>query len=363
MSHVIDNPETAVSIPTATKVEAIYTICPVLVASNVAAELGWLQEETKRAGAQLSYLRARTDQNGWLEHYNHQLPNLFRDGGNSPAVCAKADLRDTVLLGLTQAQPAGKIIVRADSGIYTVSELKGRRIALYRSGLASKIDFRRATSEHGILAALQLHGLRRDDVQIVDIEDADTHVGPTTANPAETWALRRLGSTQAGAEFGVEARFLLDGSVDAIYDSSIGNAERLEATGKFKVIEDLDRYPDWTLKIANAPRTLTVSAEFAREHRDVVVAFLRASIRAGRWINSNPDAAAAIFRRVTLYPSTTAIARALPNYDLVPNLSAQNLAGLDIEKDFLLARGYIRNDFDARKWADASFLEEAYQSL
>jgi ABC-type nitrate/sulfonate/bicarbonate transport system substrate-binding protein len=363
MSHVIDNPETTVSIPTATKVEAVYTICPVLVASNVAAELGWLQEETKRAGAQLTYLRGRTDKNGWLEHYSHQLPNLFRDGGNSPAVWAKADLRDTVLLGLTQAQPAGKIIVRADSGIYTLRELKGRRIALYRSRLEGKIDHRRATSEHGILAALQLHGLGRDDVQIVDIDDADTHVGPTTANPAETWALRRLGSIQAGAEFGIEAGALLDGTVDAIYDYGIGNAERLEATGKFKVIEDLDRYPDWTLKIANAPRTITVSAEFAREHRDIVVAYLRAAIRAGRWINGNPGAAADIFRRVTLYPSATAIAKALPNYDLVPNLSAQNLAGLNIEKDFLLARGYIRNDFDIAKWADVSYLQEAHASL
>ncbi len=102
------------------------------------------------------------------------------------------------------------------------------------------------------------------------------------------------------------------------------------------MIEDLDRYPDWTLRIANAPRTISVSKEFAEQNRDVIVALLRAAIRAGRWINANPDAAADIFYRTTIYADRDEIAKALRGYDLVPNLSAQNLAGLAIEKKFLL---------------------------
>jgi hypothetical protein len=43
----------------------------------------------------------------------------------------------------------------------------------------------------------------------------------------------------------------------------------------------------------------------------------------------------------------------------VPNLSPKNLAGVGVEKQFLLEQGYIRNDFDIAQWADASFLEEA----
>ncbi len=44
--------------------EALYTICPVLAASNVAAELGWLDEEFQRVGAKATYLRSLPDNAG-----------------------------------------------------------------------------------------------------------------------------------------------------------------------------------------------------------------------------------------------------------------------------------------------------------
>ena len=354
----------ATDVANAASRELLYTICPVLVASNVALELGWIDDELARVGASATYLRSLADEDAWKPHYDHSSDRLIRDGGNSPAVWAKADLRPTVLIGLTQAQPAGKIIVRADSDIYRVADLKGRAFGIYKSLRTEKIDHRRATTEHGILAALALHGLGRADVQWVDIEDRDSHKEVPARTPAGIWAQRHtdLDALVSGTH-SREARALLEGRIDAIYDYSVGNAKRLEASGRFKVIDDLDLYPDWTLKIANAPRTITISKEFADTHRDVVVAFLRAAIRAGRWINANPDAAAEVFQRTTIYPDASEIARALRAYDLVPNLSAQNLAGLAIEKNFLKAHGYIRNDFDVAEWADASFLEEALASL
>ena len=340
--------------------ELIYTICPVLVASNVALELGWIHDELARVGAKPTYLRSALSDVAWPAHYNHDSDRLLRDGGNSPAIWSKADLRPTVLLGLTQAQPAGKVLVRTDSDIHRVADLKGRRFGLYKSQRNEKIDHRRATGEHGILAALALHGLSAKDVEIVDIEDADAHTESLADTPAGIWAQRRATKQD---ELTLEARALDAGTIDAIYDYSIGVDIRLTQTGRFRVIEDLDRYPDWTLRIANAPRTLTVSREFAEANRDIVVAWLRAAIRAGRWINAHPEAAADIFYRTTIYADRDAIARALRDFDLVPNLSEQNLAGLRLEKDFLRAHGYIANDVDVNEWADSSYLEEALTSL
>lgn len=344
--------------------ELLYTICPVLVASNVALELGWIDDELAKVGASATYLRSVGGEAAWQAHYSHASERLLRDGGNSPAIWAQADLRPTVLVGLTQAQPAGRIIVRAQDDIYRVGDLKSRRIAIYRSLQSGKIDFRRATTEHGILTALAIHGLKREDVEWVDIEDRDNHEETPSRTPAGIWA-QRHGDAEAiiAGAHSREARALLEGRVDAIYDSSIGTARLLEASGLFKVIEDLDHHPDWTLRIANAPRTITVSREFAEANRDVVVAWLRASIRAGHWINANPDAASEIFLRTTIYPHAGDIAAALRGYDLVPNLSAQNLSGLTIQKNFLLSQDYIRGDFDVSGWADASYLEEALASF
>lgn len=343
--------------------ELLYTICPVLVASNVALELGWIDDELLKVGASATYLRSLPG-DAWKAHYDHSSERLIRDGGNSPAVWAHADLTPTVLVGLTQAQPAGKVIVRADADLYRLEDLKGRRVALYRSLKTEKIDHRRATTEHGWLAALALAGLKRADVAWVDIDDADAHQETPARTPAGIWAQRHF--ARAGLPAGttsLEAKALADGAVDALYDYSVGTAERLVATGKFKVLDDLDRYPDWTLKIANAPRTITVSRAFAETHRDVVVAYLRAALRAGGWINANPSAAADVFGRTTIYPDVPAIDRALRRYDLVPNLSAQNLAGLAHEAAFLKANGYIAHDVDVADWADASFLDEARATL
>jgi hypothetical protein len=48
---------------------------------------------------------------------------------------------------------------------------------------------------------------------------------------------------------------------------------------------------------------------------------------------------------------------------MVPNLSPQNLVSVEIVKDFMLKHGYIKNDFDVRKWAAPEFLEAAAREL
>ena len=47
----------------------------------------------------------------------------------------------------------------------------------------------------------------------------------------------------------------------------------------------------------------------------------------------------------------------------MPNLSPQNLASVEIGKDFMLSHGYIKNDFDVQKWAAPEFLEQAAKEL
>lgn len=341
-----------------TLTSAYYTICPVFVASNIAVELGWLDEEFRRVGASAVYLRSLPENGGWLPHYRHSLPNLFRDGGAIPTIHARADLTRTHLVASTFSQSGGVIIARADAGIHSVADLKGHRIGLSRSLNKDKIDFTRVTAQRGILLALQLAGLSEKDVSIIDFDDPDTPHFTPAQRPAEFWQQHTSTPQTAGADL----QALRDGKVEAVYGHET-RAAQLIASGEYTVIEDLSRHPDWTLRVANAPYTTAVNAEFAEAHPEVVVAFLRAAIRAGRWINTHRNAAAEIFARVTVHRDPALIAQLIAAYDFVPTLSAQNIAGLEIQKKFLLEHGYIENDFAIRDWARPDYLQQALASL
>jgi ABC-type nitrate/sulfonate/bicarbonate transport system substrate-binding protein len=358
MSSVLQSPSSVKNLTPVAVTDVVYTICPVFAASNVAVELGWLEEEIKKAGGRLNYLRALPENIGWLPHFHHQLDNLFRDGGNIPSIWAKDDKADTTLIGLTAAYSGGQILVRAQSGINTVRDLKGRKIGLSLSLNEEKVDWWRGTSERGIELALNLAGLTRSQVQIENIKNPDNRALGNASKPSDLWTTRR----RSELYYTPEVESLKAGTVDAVYTSS-GRGLSLERSGDFKIIEDLARYPDWTLQVANSPYAITVNTELVQKQPAIVVAYLRAVIRAGRWINANRAAAAEILHRVTYHPTVADTAKAIAETDFVPNLSAQNLAGIEIEKNFLLSHGYIKRDFDVREWAAPQLLAEALRSL
>jgi ABC-type nitrate/sulfonate/bicarbonate transport system substrate-binding protein len=153
------------------------------------------------------------------------------------------------------------------------------------------------------------------------------------------------------------------GVVDAIYSHSKYFQHLQEATGKFKAIEDLSRYPDWTLQSSNLPVVYTCSDVMAEQHPELVVAFLKGMIKVGRWCNEHKHAAAAILDKATFYLDVEDTYRNIQNVDFVPNLSRQNLAAVEVGKDFMFSHGYIKNDFDVGQWAAPEFLEQAAKSL
>ncbi len=95
----------------------------------------------------------------------------------------------------------------------------------------------------------------------------------------------------------------------------------------------------------------------AEKHPELVVTFMKGMIKVGRWANEHKHAAAAILDKQTFYLDVEDTYRGIKDIDMVPNLSPQNLASVEIGKDFMLSHGYIKNDFDVQKWAAPEFLE------
>jgi len=101
----------------------------------------------------------------------------------------------------------------------------------------------------------------------------------------------------------------------------------------------------------------------AEKHPELVVPFMKGMIKVGRWGNENKHAAATILDKQTYYLDVEHTYKNIMDIDLVPNLSLQNLASIEIGKDFMLSHGYIKNDFDVSKWAAPEFLEAAANEL
>jgi ABC-type nitrate/sulfonate/bicarbonate transport system substrate-binding protein len=346
--------------------EVYYTNCPLVSASNVDQELGWTKEEYKKIGIKYLYLRCRSE-NDWYPHYVHNLDNLIRFGGLFPPIHVNADIRRTRLLGVTHApREGGVMLVRSRDDIYRMADLKGKKIGLSRSQNTVKTDWWGIQEEQGIELMLRLNGMTRKDVQIVEFPypddwyDKPEMMGPEMENPSELW-LRR--DHKHDLAFRPLETALEKGAIDAMYMQTGPLQQLSEATGKFKAIEDLSRYPDWTLQVANIPAAITCSDVMAEKHPELAVTFMKGMIKVGRWANEHKRAAAAILDKQTFYLDVDHTYRGIEHIDMVPNLSPQNLVSVEIGKDFMLSHGYIKNDFDVQKWAAPEFLEQAAKEL
>jgi len=340
--------------------EVWYTNCPMVSANNVDQELGWCREEFKKIGVEYDYFR-HSPLNNWYPHYIHNLDNLIRFGGLYPPIHVHADIRRTVLLGATWVYEGGCMAVRARDNIFKMQDLKGKKIALSKSLNTIKNDWWRIQEHMGIESMLRLNGMTMKDVEIVEFPYPDDWYDDPKMltpinNPSETW-LRR--DHKHDLAFRPEETALLDGTVDAIYTQSKVFQHLQEATGKIKMIEDLSRYPDWTQQIANTPAIITCTDVMAEEHPELVIAYMKAMIKVGRWANEHKHAAAVIQNRQTFYLDAEDTYEGMKHVDMVPSLSAQNMECIKIGKDFMVSHDYIKNDFDVDEWAAPEFLEQA----
>lgn len=324
-----------------------YTRCPVPTASGLANSLGWLGDRSAQAGLGFSILQDAGPDLA-VRHFDHQLPGLIREGGNVPAIVARASGSPTRLIGLTWIDESQAILVGPDSPIAHAADLRGRRIGIPAWADDAARSFPRAMALHGFASALAIGGL----------SFADVHVRETRTNPsprvrtADADQLRTLPS-------GITE--ILDGTVDAIYVKGARAAEAA-AEHQLRVLVDLDATPTRRQRVNNGtPRPITVHADLLEKHPDAVVGFLAESLRAADWAATNLEAVREVLARETYSGPEGVVAAYGDTFhtSLHPALDDERVELLGVQKQFLYTYGFLPADFDLDAWVEPEPLRRA----
>lgn len=324
-------------------------------ASGIAYKLGYLTEEFKKEGLALRTLQEDAGKELQHNHYDHQLTTLIREGGNLFAIPARAQGARTRLIGLTWIDEGQSILVRPESDVRSPAQLKGKRLAVPAFNPVDIVENRRGRSIarhmslHGYDGALASVGLTLKDVHLVEVEgrsgDADGRENYGSFRPS----------------FDALAK----GVVDAIYVKGAPAADGAKKYG-FVVGIDLDKLPERRFRVNNGtPRPVTVHEHFLENHYDLLVRFLRQTLRAAEWAKTNLKGVQEILQSETgaSAEGVAAAYRSGFHLSLAPDLSSERVELFRQQKDYLFTHGVLDRDFDFDAWIDRRPIEEAARTL
>ena len=334
-----------------------FTRCPLPTASGVALDTGLLEGALAGIGHQALSIEQSGDPAAMHSHFTHATPRLFRQGGNIPPIWARSEGRDTAIVGIAWMPEYQAILALPESGIRSVADLKGARLAVpVRSG--GEIDFWQAMCLRGYQTALRTAGLELADAQLVRLPMPERYIDPDSVkreSQAWMWAgAARMRRQQA------ELFALIRGQVDAIYASGAQGLQ-LQAMLSAHVVIDLGFHPDPEVQINNqVPNVLTVDGALCREQPEVVARYLNALQLAAQWASAHPRDARRTFASEVGAPEEWIAGAYGPSVNagaLTLSLEPSWIEAVEAQKAFLLAHGFIRHDFNMAQWINPEPLE------
>ena len=327
-----------------------YTRCPLPTASSIAIERGLLEAEFAPDGIAVQSLNASASMAVREAHYDHGQRDLFRQGGNIPPLWSRSRGADTVVVATNWIDEYQAIVALDGSGIDRPVDLRGKRLGLPRR-VNDAVDYWRAMCLRGFVGALEIAGLARGDVEIVElpVEEKQIAVGGESKR-GTLWR----GGARARRQ-SREALALIRGEVDAIYTAGAPGAQ-LSAFMSAHTVVDLGGAAGPDARTNNqVPTVLTVDGRLAREHPEIVARYLATLMRASRWAAEHEaETLQIVAGDVAATPEwVTAAYGPELHRQLDLDLDARSIAAVERQKRFLLELGFIADDFVMAEWIDA----------
>jgi ABC-type nitrate/sulfonate/bicarbonate transport system substrate-binding protein len=337
-----------------------YTRCPIPTAFSLIMHNGALSSLLSRHGLRLGSIRHAPDLSFRISHFRHDLPGMLRHGGHIPPLWSRAEGRDVRLLGLSWTNESQLILTLPGSGIKTLADLKGRRLALpIRPNYP--IDFWRATVLKGLSDALKIPGLSLEDVEIVAIENLQAPFAETNRSSGEAppgTAAMTFGSQRP------EAHALIRGEVDAIFaPGHYGTALKhfLGATVVADLTQELPR-----AERVNNPSLLAFTAEgrLVDEQPELVAALMAEVLEGAAFAEANKDFARRTVAAESGNPEECVEEIFGPDFNLglAPSLDEEILAAFERQTAFLHRNGFLPREVPLAEWLTPGPLTHALSS-
>ncbi|WP_411264784.1 aliphatic sulfonate ABC transporter substrate-binding protein [Bacillus safensis] len=276
----------------------------------LAKEKGWFEQSFEKEGVKVKWVEFQSGPPQFEGLAANQLD--FSQVGNSPVIAGQAAGIDFKEIGLSQdGLKANGILVNKNSEIQKVEDLKGKKIAVAKG--SSGFDF--------LYKVLDQAGLSAKDVQIIQLQP-DEAISAFENGSVDAWSIWEPFLSLETIKKG--AKLLVNGEATDLYS------------------------PGFTL----------VRTQFADQHPELVVKFLKVYDHAVKWQKSHPKEA------VTLYASLKnldkkVVIQVLNNTEpLNKPISKKIINAQQHTADFQYQTKAIQRKIDVNQVVDNSFIEK-----
>ncbi|WP_285768379.1 aliphatic sulfonate ABC transporter substrate-binding protein [Peribacillus sp. SI8-4] len=205
-----------------------------------------------------------------------------------------------------------RIITHTDGTIKQVKDLKGKTV-----GVASG-----TTGHVYLIKALKAYGLTTDDVKLINLQPDDAQSAFETKQ-LDAWA-----------------------TWNPYYLNNIEKGKAVALNVKGKIL---------------APGAIIARTGFAKEHPEIVEAYLRVYKKAADWQIDHPDEASEIYAKATKMPAATVkkiITAEEPNIFFTEDAIKAQQESIDT----LASVGYIKQSFDFQNEIHNEYIKEAFNN-